>query len=266
MNPRMKTRAGVILSTCFALQAIPVSLNSVAVANTAHAPLFSLPQNRLSHVDRTLGANELRDVSNLNIDARAYAAYVLRVTRDRLPEAYKARAPRIAQVLIEEANRQKMDPLFVMAMIEHESQFRPTARGSHGEIGLMQIKPSTAQWLATRHAAKNTTVTSVAQLQKMLANPTFNIRCGVAYLAALKKSFRDTPELYLAAYNRGPGSVRALLRSEDENDKHAAHNTQYSAAVMDNYRLFALDLIAATHTLAASVAANEHRAAANPTL
>ena len=35
----------------------------------------------------------------------------------------------------------------IMAICEVESSFNPNAIGSHGEVGLMQVKPSTANWI-----------------------------------------------------------------------------------------------------------------------
>ena len=40
------------------------------------------------------------------------------------------------------------------AVVRVESNFRPNARGSAGEIGLMQIKPATARMMGYRGSAK----------------------------------------------------------------------------------------------------------------
>ena len=37
------------------------------------------------------------------------------------------------------------------AVVRHESNFNPRVTGRAGEIGLMQIKPKTAAWIAERY-------------------------------------------------------------------------------------------------------------------
>ena len=57
------------------------------------------------------------------------------------------------------------------AVVRIESNFNPKARGSAGEIGLMQIKPATARMMGYRGGAKG------------LYDPETNIRFGMKYLA-----------------------------------------------------------------------------------
>src|SRR5262245_1867109 len=52
---------------------------------------------------------------------------------------------RVASAIHQESRRYGYDPLFVEAMVEVESQCKPTARGSHGAVGLIQIRPATAK-------------------------------------------------------------------------------------------------------------------------
>jgi len=62
-----------------------------------------------------------------------------------------------------------------MAVVQVESNFNPRARGSAGEIGLMQIKPATARGLGFRGAAK------------ALYDPQTNLEWGMRYLAGAHK-------------------------------------------------------------------------------
>ncbi|WP_165645170.1 lytic transglycosylase domain-containing protein, partial [Oharaeibacter diazotrophicus] len=57
------------------------------------------------------------------------------------------------------------------AVVKVESNFNPRARGSHGEVGLMQIKPSTARAIGYRG-------TTAA-----LYDPDTNLAWGMRYLA-----------------------------------------------------------------------------------
>src|SRR5690606_23865914 len=61
------------------------------------------------------------------------------------------------------------------AVVRVESNFRPNARGSAGEVGLMQIKPSTARMLGYSGSIKG------------LFDPETNIRFGMKYLGQAHK-------------------------------------------------------------------------------
>ena len=82
------------------------------------------------------------------------------------------------------------------AVVRIESNFRPTARGRAGEIGLMQIKPATARMMGYSGSAKG------------LYDPETNIRWGMKYLAkAHRLGGGDTCGTILR-YNAGHGAKR----------------------------------------------------------
>lgn len=82
------------------------------------------------------------------------------------------------------------------AVIRHESRFNPKARGRHGEIGLMQIKPQTARALGYTGSAAG------------LYDVETNLKWGMAYLAgAYKLAGGDTCGTILR-YNAGHGATR----------------------------------------------------------
>lgn len=123
------------------------------------------------------------------------------IVKARLPKAYKARAYSISKTIIEEATKYSLDPYFVMAVISGESSFNPVAIGPVGEIGMMQIRPSTGKWMAA-------IVKSKWRGDKTLRDPVANIKLGVAYLSWLRTKFDGHGQLYLAAYNMGPKAVK----------------------------------------------------------
>lgn len=130
--------------------------------------------------------------------------FVYQYTKDSLNGHWKAHAQSIADTVLTESYRYSLDPIFVLAVIRNESQFSPAARGSHGEIGLMQIRPETAKWIVKK-----------ARLQikvRDLAKPDTNIQIGVTYLAFLKERFQSERVLYLAAYNMGTTNVNRALK------------------------------------------------------
>lgn len=87
------------------------------------------------------------------------------------------------------------------AVVSHESKFNPKARGSAGEIGLMQIKPQTARLLGYRGSAAG------------LYDVETNLKWGMAYLAgAYRLADGDTCGTILR-YNAGHGARRMTLHA-----------------------------------------------------
>jgi soluble lytic murein transglycosylase len=133
----------------------------------------------------------------------------------------------VEDAILRESEKNHLDPVLVVAVIEHESQFRPHKRGTHGEIGLMQIKPKTGKWIAKRNGIPWTS-------DAALEDPSYNIKVGTAYLGMLKSRFHQQ-KLYLAAYNMGPTRVKQLVRRSE-----VPH--RYSRQVLKQYhRLYAMN-------------------------
>jgi soluble lytic murein transglycosylase-like protein len=97
-----------------------------------------------------------------------------------------------AEALVKEAaERHRMDPALIRAVIETESKWNAGAVSRKGAVGLMQLIPSTAQ----RYGVKD------------LFNPKQNVDAGVRYLKALLERYNGNLDLALAAYNAGEGAV-----------------------------------------------------------
>lgn len=154
------------------------------------------------------------------------ARFVYKKTRELLPVPFRGRSRLVAEALIQTANDYQMDPLFLMAIISQESKFNPLALGSHGEIGLMQLKPSTAITVASVNGL--TDEQAYTEVSEALKDPVQNIRLGAAYLARLRASFKHRSALYISAYNMGATRVRS----------HVALGVQpqiYSSKVLAHY-------------------------------
>lgn len=94
----------------------------------------------------------------------------------------------------------------VLAVIKAESGFDSSAKSSAGAIGLMQLLPSTYEWLAEK---LGDTPISLA-----LYDPDTNIKYGVYYLKYLHSKF-GTWERALIAYNWGEGNLANFLSEKD---------------------------------------------------
>ncbi|MFD1199454.1 lytic transglycosylase domain-containing protein [Brucella gallinifaecis] len=82
------------------------------------------------------------------------------------------------------------------AVVRHESNFQPNVRGAAGEIGLMQIKLSTARGLGYTGSAKG------------LYDPSTNIQFGMKYLAMAQKLGGGSTCGTILKYNAGHGAKR----------------------------------------------------------
>ncbi|MDU2065746.1 MAG: lytic transglycosylase domain-containing protein [Sporomusaceae bacterium] len=103
------------------------------------------------------------------------------------------------------AERHDLDPYLVAAVIRTESKFSHLARSPKGAMGLMQMMPDTAEWVAQEIKYPNFTVDE-------LNNPVVSIRFGTWYLASVEKEFGGNEVLMLAAYNGGRGNVKSWMK------------------------------------------------------
>lgn len=102
------------------------------------------------------------------------------------------------------AAAQGIDPLLIAALIQTESNFRENAVSPKGARGLMQLLPSTAEWLAEKNGESD-------YHDDKLFDPGYNIDVGSRYLAELLRQFNGDEVIALAAYNGGRGRVRDWL-------------------------------------------------------
>ncbi|AZR73717.1 lytic transglycosylase [Anoxybacter fermentans] len=104
------------------------------------------------------------------------------------------------------------DPYLVTAIIYRESRFNPKAISSKGAMGLMQIMPDTARWIAKNLRIENFKLED-------LYKPEINIYFGNWYLANLSEEFEGNLILILAAYNAGRGNVKKWLKNNEWSGK-----------------------------------------------
>jgi hypothetical protein len=130
----------------------------------------------------------------------------------------------LARHLLELCEEHELEPAFVLSLIEVESHFRAEAISPAGAVGLMQLMPTTAGWVASRLGLDPAVASSEG-----LKDPFVNLTLGVAYFAELRRRYSEFPTSHaLAAYNLGPGRVDQLKLLEME---HPLSVQKYSLQV-----------------------------------
>ena len=113
------------------------------------------------------------------------------------------------------SSRWKVDKFLAIAVMKVESNFSEAAHSQSGAVGLMQIMPETAAWIAYQLGESPD---EVADDIKNLHDPETNIRYGTWYLAELEDEFKGNDVLALAAYNAGRGNVHEWIEKNHWNE------------------------------------------------
>lgn len=103
------------------------------------------------------------------------------------------------ELILQEAERQQIDPMLLAALVRQESTFRPAVRSRVGATGLAQIMPATGRWIAARSG-----VPADHYTDRLLSVPEVNLRMGALYLGDLLRRYGGARDLALAGYNAGP--------------------------------------------------------------
>jgi soluble lytic murein transglycosylase-like protein len=100
------------------------------------------------------------------------------------------------------SNRFCDNPQLAMAIMKVESNFINRRAPTEDSTGLMQVRPSTAQWIGC-----------LAQSEQDLLNIELNIRCGCRYLGRLGHLYSNIKDV-IASYNAGAPRIcrRGILQ------------------------------------------------------
>lgn len=141
-------------------------------------------------------------------------------------------------IIRQQAKEKDLDPALIAAVIYQESRFRPR-ESSAGALGLMQLLPDTAHFIAGKTGGSKFTTED-------LATPQINISYGAWYLRYLMNEFDNHEVTALAAYNAGIGTVQGWLAKSgeaaitDPNDIPYPETREYVKNVLkarDQYRV-----------------------------
>lgn len=135
-----------------------------------------------------------------------------------------------------ECERFKVDETLVLSVIDAESGYDKKAVSEKGAIGLMQLMPETAKYMADRIGMPIAT--------DDLLNEEINVALGTAYLAYLDSLFNEKT-LVIAAFNAGEGNVSNWLKEGiiSENSPNTAdipfpETRRYTQKVLRLMRLY----------------------------
>jgi soluble lytic murein transglycosylase len=103
-------------------------------------------------------------------------------------------------IIRQQAREKDLDPALIAGVIYTESRFRDGQQSSAGALGLMQLTPATARYIARKSGGTQFVVDD-------LATPQVNISYGAYYLRYLLRRYDGNETFALAAYNAGEGNV-----------------------------------------------------------
>ena len=200
----------------------------LAVIVTLFAPFF-LTVSQISKKPDTKSAQTITQAQQASEKpASRELVKIYSIVKAHRPDVSDDEAWEVAQVILEESARHKLDALLISALIQVESGFQYAAVSPSGARGLMQIMPDTGR--ALTHALRHEIGLRPAAFRpEWLDDPFVNIRLGVYYLHDLKKQFHDW-RLALSAYNFGPAEIQSRLENNVE------FSSEFAGIVLAAYR------------------------------
>lgn len=102
------------------------------------------------------------------------------------------------------AKKNNIDPAWAFAIARRESSFMPDAASGAGALGLMQVMPGTARYLAKKKVKK-----------RALFDPATNVELGTQYMRYLLDKMDENRILATASYNAGWRRVKQWLPEKD---------------------------------------------------
>lgn len=140
------------------------------------------------------------------------------------PERYK-------NSVVENAQKFGLEPALVYAVIKAESDFDNKAVSKSGALGLMQILPSTAKWIAKE--------LNEEYLKENMFDENTNIKYGCFYLDYLFQKFGEM-DIVICAYNAGEKKVLDWLENGklNRNIIDYAETKTYLKRVEKFYRVY----------------------------
>lgn len=138
----------------------------------------------------------------------ALAGLTVWIAFDRAPEVVIRHYPMEYESTIRLCARlNDIPPAYVASVILAESSYDPQAVSSVNAQGLMQLLPSTAEWIAGKLGE--------TYAEGSLFDPETNIRYGCWYLGFLMQRYGGDMRLASSAYHAGQGTVDKWLQNPE---------------------------------------------------
>ncbi len=115
------------------------------------------------------------------------------------------------ELILAEAEEYDLDPALILALMRQESLFERSAESTAGARGLMQVMPTTGEYVAERGGFGQ-------YHPDQLWLPYLSIKYGAWYLSQQLGMFDNNQLAALAAYNAGPGHVLEWIKVSDDLD------------------------------------------------
>jgi len=174
-----------------------IKKSGVLVAGLAVVSLLSLPANTRAQIASSVDERGKLVFVNGDSPAPRYGS-TMKGSSDAstdplaVPSGKLTPPPdRLDRIVRDAAERHKVDPALVQAVISTESGCNPHAVSRKGAVGLMQLIPETAK----RFGGGN------------LFDPAQNVEAGTTYLKSLLDRYNGDLTKSLAAYNAGEHAV-----------------------------------------------------------
>jgi soluble lytic murein transglycosylase len=194
-----------------------VAVNQACQSNPKHDAVIQ-DQKRIQHAQELLHNKYKKSPLKKFEGDFKLANYIERYIQQENPNLD---AEELTETILKVSREKGYDPVFLLAVIKTESQFNPNTIGQAGEIGLMQIKPSTAEWICKKKNIK-------WRGSAMLKDPSYNVLVGAYYFHYLKKTLDSKSMRYINAYNMGINNLQRLPASAQS--KHP-----YYGKIISNY-------------------------------
>ncbi len=129
-----------------------------------------------------------------------------------------------------------VQPAVLASVANVESGFSEEAVSNKGAVGIMQLMPSTAEWVASKMGEEYN--------KELLLKGEYNIKIASYYISYLLTLFGDT-KTALCAYNAGQGNVKNWLSQEEYSSDGVTlskipfeETRNYISKVEKNYRYY----------------------------
>ena len=192
----------------------------------------------------TKGHGALGFILTLIIILAAFAVIVFFFTGDSMGglkgNVYKWFYPQKYSEQVERSSKEfGVDEALIYSVIKNESGFRPEVESHAGAVGLMQLMPSTFEWLQERLDGE------ISHDVSALTNPDINIRYGTYFLSILLESYGGDIRTAAAAYNAGTSTVDGWLSDPQYSSNGSTltripyeETSNYADRVEETYKMY----------------------------